>query len=433
MRNAVLKTITVMLVLAVPVCAQDWAQWRGENRDGVLRDAKLVDSLDDLKTNWTQPVSSGYSGPTVSDGRVYLMDRKEKPKQTERILCFDEESGKPLWQHEYDAEYRGVGYVAGPRASVTIAGGKAYSIGTMGHAYCLDAKSGKEIWKCDFDQNYKITESKRMPIWGITASPLIYEDVAIFHVGGNGNCCIVALDKNTGKQKWTALKDRAQYSSPVLAKQNGKDVLICWTGDSVAGLNPKDGQTFWRFEFSPRNMPIGVATPVIKDGHIFLTSFYDGSLMLKMNDKEMSVEQTWKAIGENERSTKALHSMISTPVWIDDHIYGVDSYGELRGISAKDGKRVWENSEAVPRARWSTIHFVRDGKRVWMFNERGDLILGALDPDGYKEISRANIIKPTKNQLNRRGGVCWSHPAFAGSNINVRNDKEIKIVSLKQK
>ena len=361
------------------------------------------------------------------------MDRKAEPKQTERVLCFDEESGKPLWQHEYDAEYRGVGYVAGPRASVTIAGGKAYSIGTMGHAFCLDAASGKEIWKCDFDETYKITESKRMPIWGITASPLVYEDVAIFHVGGEG-ACIVALDKNTGKQKWTALKDRAQYSSPVLAKQNGKDVLVCWTGDSVAGINPKDGQTFWRFEFAPRNMPIGVATPVINDGHIFLTSFYDGSLMLKMNDKEMSVEQTWKAIGENERATKALHSMISTPVWIEDHIYGVDSYGQLRGISAKNGERVWENSEAVPRARWSTIHFVRDGekgKKVWMFNERGDLIVGTLDPEGYKEISRANIIEPTKNQLNRRGGVCWSHPAFAGGNVIVRNDKEIKSVSLK--
>ena len=32
---------------------------------------------------------------------------------------------------------------------------------------------------------------------------------------------------------------------------------------------------------------------------------------------------------------------------------------------------------------------------------------------GYEEISRAKLIEPTRVQLPQRGGVCWSHPAFA--------------------
>ena len=114
---------------------------------------------------------------------------------------------------------------------------------------------------------------------------------------------------------------------------------------------------------------------------------------------------------------------------MEDHIYGVDSYGELRCLEAKTGERVWESLEAVPKARWSTIHFVRNGSdsdQVWMFNERGEILLAKLSPSGFEELSRHKILEPTLGQLRQRKGVCWSHPAFAGQSIVVRNDKEMK-------
>ena len=65
-----------------------------------------------------------------------------------------------------------------------------------------------------------------------------------------------------------------------------------------------------------------------------------------------------------------------------------------------------------------------------MFNERGELIIAKLSPDGYQEISRAKLIEPTRLQLNRRGGVCWSHPAFAGGHVFARSDEVLVCVSL---
>ena len=127
--------------------------------------------------------------------------------------------------------------------------------------------------------------------------------------------------------------------------------------------------------------------------------------MIRMSKDGRSAEKVWSAVGPNERTTKALHSIISTPVWIGDHIYGVDSYGEFRCISAADGSRVWSSDKAVPKARWSTVHFVQNGDDTWMFNERGELIVGRLTPTGYTEISRAKLIEPTLPQLRRRGGV----------------------------
>ena len=113
-----------------------------------------------------------------------------------------------------------------------------------------------------------------------------------------------------------------------------------------------------------------------------------------------------------------------------DHVYGVDSYGELRCLEMTSGDRVWESDKAVPRGRWSTIHFVRHKENVWMFNERGELIISRLSPQGFTELSRTKLIDPTTAQLSRRGGVCWSHPAFANRHIFARNDQEILCADL---
>ena len=113
-----------------------------------------------------------------------------------------------------------------------------------------------------------------------------------------------------------------------------------------------------------------------------------------------------------------------------DHIYGIDSYGELRCLTTATGERVWESQEVVPRARWSTAHIVRNGERYWIFNERGELLIVTLSPQGVQIHSRAQLIQPTRGQLNQRGGVVWSHPAFAYRHIFARNDEELICASL---
>ena len=70
--------------------------------------------------------------------------------------------------------------------------------------------------------------------------------------------------------------------------------------------------------------------------------------MLRLND-DMTVTEAWREVGLDEKNTRALHSIISTPIWIKDHIYGVDSYGELRCLEASTGKRIWEDRTATPR------------------------------------------------------------------------------------
>ena len=240
----------------------------------------------------------------------------------------------------------------------------------------------------------------------------------------------MAFDKKTGEENWHALDDNASYSAPIMIEQAAQRVMVCWTGDSVVGMNAMTGQVLWQFPFKPAKMVINIATPVLEKNRLFFTSFYDGSLMLNVRQDRLEVSPVWRRIGRDEQHTDSLHSIISTPYLEGDYVYGVDSYGEFRCLDAKTGDRVWESLQPTPKSRWSTIHMVRNGDRMWMFNERGELVIARLSPEGYQEISRAKLIEPTRVQLPQRGGVCWSHPAYANRHVFARNDEELVCASL---
>ena len=73
---------------------------------------------------------------------------------------------------------------------------------------------------------------------------------------------------------------------------------------------------------------------------------------------------------------------------------------------------------------------VQRGEKTWMFNERGELLLAHLTPKGFEELGRVQLIEPTLGQLNRRDGVCWSHPAYADRHVFVRSDEELACFDL---
>jgi outer membrane protein assembly factor BamB len=415
-------------VWVLPAVAADWPQWRGPGRDGVWSEDRITEQLPgpQLPIRWRAEIGPGYSGPTVAGGRVFVMDRRTTPKEIERVLCFEAVTGKPIWRHEYDCEYQKVQYTAGPRASVSIDRDMVYSLGTMGHLFCLKAADGQEAWHKDLKADYDVA----MPIWGIASSPLVQGDLVIVQVGGRPGACLIAFDKRTGKERWRALDDRASYSSPIVVDQAGRRVLVCWTGDRVVGLDPQTGQVYWQYAFKPKQMVINTATPVAHGNYLFFSGFYDGSLLLRMDPNAMKVDKVWQRCGQNEQITDALHCLISTPVMLGEFIYGVDSYGQLRCLSLQTGDRIWEDLQCVPKARWANIHLVQHGQQTWMFNERGELIIAELSPQGCRQISRTQVIEPTTEQLDQRGGVCWSHPAFADRCIFARNDKELVCAEL---
>ena len=419
----------IALLLSTAALAEDWPQWRGPDRDGVWKESGVIRKFEspELKIKWRAPISSGYSGPTVAKGRVYVTDRVVEPEEQERVHCFDAETGKPVWTHAYPCEYKGVSYPNGPRASVTIHDGRAYSLGSMANLYCFDAVTGRVNWKKDLFTLYSV----RMPDWGIAAAPLIEGDNLIVVIGGDAGASVVALDRKTGEERWKALADKACYSSPVIVDQAGKRVLVLWTADRIVGLDPSTGSLHWEYSFPSVRQIDGVITPVVKDNRLVVSSVSNGILMLKLASDKLAVEKGWHRKRLNPQAEEGMHSLVPNPLILGDTIYGIDYYGELRSLDAATGDRKWSVNTIIPRNMWAAGHLVQNGGLTWIFTEKGQLIISRLTPQKYEEIGRAQLIKPTTG-INNPRPVTWAHPAFANKHVFARNDDELVCASLKE-
>jgi len=432
----------VLASLALVSEADEWPQWRGSRRDGVWREDGIVEHLPGkLIYHWRTRLGPGFSGPAVAARRVYVMDRiappdyvtvnrpltKEQIEGGERIVCLDARTGDVVWTYQYPCRYN-ISYPVGPRATPTVADGKVYAVGAMGDLHCLDAESGRVIWQ----KNYVRDFGARVPFWGFASAPLVDGPRLIALVGGSNGRCVVALNKDTGEMLWHALDaPEPGYSAPIIIRAGGKRQLIVWNPVGIYGLDPQTGRVYWQYLASIREGH-SIATPIFdkESGKLFVTSFFDGPIMLRLSADRPEAELLWRGKSHSElpNKTDGLHSIISTPVLERGYIYGVCSYGQFRCLDAQTGKRIWETVKPTGFARWSTAFLVKHKGRFLIFNEHGDLIMADLSPQGYEEDSRVHVIEPTTRIGRRR--VVWCHPAFAYRRMFVRNGREIVCVDL---
>jgi outer membrane protein assembly factor BamB len=442
------RTLLAVLVgsCSVSVRADEWPQWLGPQRDAVWRESGIIDKFpaNGPAVRWRTKIGVGYAGPAVVGNRVFVTDRvrgderdpnsafeRGNAASTERIVCLDEATGKIVWEHSYPCVYT-VSYPAGPRCTPTVADGQVFTLGAEGNLVALAAADGKVLWQRDFKQDYSIRQS---PTWGFSSHPLVDGKKVITLVGGEGTA-VVAFDRDSGKEVWRALSSSGPhgpgYGPAQIIEAAGVRQLIVWLPTAVNSLDPETGNVLWSHSF-PVRQGLTVPTPRRSGDLLFLTAFYDGSLMLKLNSDKPGASEVWRRSGQSERNTDALHSIMPTPFVENGHIYGVCSYGELRCLKADSGDRVWEDltatgADKLRNARWANAFLIKHEDRFFLANEAGDLIIARLTPKGYDEVSRTKLLKPTNHNAGRP--VVWSHPAFAHRCVFARNDEEIVCVSL---
>jgi outer membrane protein assembly factor BamB len=375
---------------------------------------------------WTAKIGSGYAGPAVANGRVFVADRIADENR-ERVLCFDAETGQEVWKHDYEARYS-ISYPLGPRATPTVDGNRVYTLGAVGHLFCLDAATGDVIWQKHLPTDF----GTKLPTWGMAGGPLVDGDQVIILAGGKPNALVVSLDKDTGEERWRALDgEEPGYCSPVILEIAGQRQLIVWHPAAVAALSPADGTLLWQEPFSVQ-AGMTISTPRQVDNRLFVTGFYSGPLMIDLGPSGMSPDVLWRtAPSSTEIRNNTLHAVMCTPIVTEDHVYGVGSYGEMRCLDADTGETVWETRDATGNGRWWNAFLIPHEDRVVICNEQGEIIFARLSPGGYHELSRAKLIEPTQ-PIQRRMTV-WSHPAFAMQSVFARNDGELIRVNLAAK
>ncbi len=431
---SVFGAIIVQGVVQAPARADDWPQWMGPKRDNVWRETGLVDTLPkEAKIVWRAPVAGGYSGPAVAGGKVYVTDyvtrddvkvdnfaRKESTG-VERILCFDEKTGKQLWSKE-KAETYSISYPAGPRTTPLIHGGKVYAHGAEGMIACLDATSGDVVWS----QNLKETYKTKAALWGYASQPLIDGNKLIILAGGEGSHC-VALNKDTGVEIWrTGTATEQGYSPPLIIQHAGVRQLIICSPDSIYSVNPETGKQYWLQEYKGDNGSI-IMTPIQLGNFLFVGGYNNKNILLELAADKPGAKTVWR-----DQAKKGISPVNVQPFLMDGKIFGLDQSGDLRCFDIPSGDIQWTTPQPLGERKVGsgTVFLVRAGStdKFWMFAETGDLIIGQITAKGFTELSRMHVIDATNNAFGRE--VAWCAPAYANKRMYVRNDKELICVDL---
>ena len=435
-----LALVACMLAAQAALRAEDWPEHRGKGDTGIWKETGILETFPPggLQAAWRVPVRIGHAPPVVADGRVFVTDwmvtdRSKGKMGVERLIALDEKTGKELWIREWHADYTSMTMDNGTKATPTVDGDVVYVIGGAGNLLCIDVKTGEVLWKKDFRTDYHPLTNQWPTYFGWASPAFIDGQKVICLIGGAPDYGVVAFDKRSGKELWHAISaadgSEAPGFSPFrIVEMGGVRQLIAWNVKQISSLDPETGKIYWQIPF-PLTQISNVISPVQVGPSLYFSAFYNGAMVIKLDETKPAASVLWKSKSDSEVHTDAMHNNISTPVVIGDYIYGIDAYGQLRCLKFKTGERVWETmAVVVDKTQFAGAHLVKNGDRVFINNDRGELIIAKLDPAGYHEISRTKLIKPTLQHARRK--VNWSIPAYANKHIIARNDEEIVSYSL---
>ncbi|MBM4073314.1 MAG: serine/threonine protein kinase [Planctomycetes bacterium] len=266
-----LTVLASALVVAAPVAAEDWPQFRGPNCSGISLSKKPLPVEFSARKNvrWSADIGEAVSSPVVASGRVFTTAMiGDGDRHNFAILAFDAATGKKLWHREFDAGQKPLPYIekTNSYASSTPAADaeRVYFYFTRLGLMALDARTGGIVWQ------YKLPEPFFIFDWGPGMSPVLHKDMLLFCQDDDVFPALYALDKKTGKRLWK--DDRSDmavsYSQPVICETpKGPEIVVAGTG-KVMGYDPASGKRLWAAELLCRNIK---TTPVSSNGVVYMS------------------------------------------------------------------------------------------------------------------------------------------------------------------
>lgn len=398
------NALVVTLLACTPLArALDWPRWRGPAIDGISKETGWQAQWPQggPKRLWEGKVGVGYSSFSVSQGRVYTMGNV---KEIDTVFCFDAESGKELWKHEYPCTSKDPNGYHGTRCTPTVDGDRVYTVSREGHFFCLDAAKGSVLWSKAFQKDF----GSKPPTWGYAGSPLIEKDWVLYEVGA-GDASVVAFDKKTGAVAWKNGGDGAGYASLIPFDLGGERMLAVFPKDHFVVRRMKDGSEVGRLLWKT-SYGVNAATPIIQGNQIFISSGYGFGCALL----EVSAETGAGGLKEVWRN-KAMRNHVNSCVVWQGYIYGFDD-SELKCLDLKTGEVKW-GTKAFGKGSLT----LADGKFI-LYGQSGKLATAEPSPEAFKEISSKQILT---------GKDTWAVPVLANGRIYCRSLEDMVCLDVK--
>ncbi len=276
--------------------------------------------------------SRTYGSPVVAGGRVYVgtnnastRNKRDTKKNADGeiesidrgiVMCFDEKTGKFLWQAVHDKlpsivnDWPEIGLSSTP----TVVGDRLYYVSNQCRVVCLDVngfangnqgvqtEKYKDATDADFIWEYDMMkELKVFPHNGSHCSPLVVGDF-VYVCTGNGvdenhinlpspdAPSLICLDRNTGKLLWKDSSPgknimHAQWSSPSFSPDPVPQVIQGQGDGWLRAFDPATGKVLWQFDCNRKDAvyELGgtgtrsdfLAMPVVHGGRVYIGTGQD--------------------------------------------------------------------------------------------------------------------------------------------------------------
>ena len=430
--------------------AADWPQLLGPRADGTSSETGLLSAWPSggPKVLWKKQIGTGYSAPSILDGRLVLFHRIGNEEIVEAL---DAETAKPLWRHAYPTRYRDpFGYNNGPRCTPLLTEKHCFTFGAEGVLLCLDAKTGKPVWQRKTAEEFQVSEA----FFGVGASPVLEGNLLIVMVGGQPNSTMVAFDKDTGKTiwqsagrdtwqgkpaigwpgeplvRWSGFEKLASYATPTLATIHNRRTLFCLTRQGLVSMDPKTGMVnFSRWFRSRVNDTVNAANPVVVGNQVFCSAAYYGvgSFLLDIAEDGKRFTEVWST-SERRKTNRRLDPVLgihwTTPILHEGHLYAFSGRNEpdaqFRCVELKTGRVKWSRDE-----RWRAYSSKQPdvyGRGSAIMADDKLFVLGEGGLLGLFEVSAIKPVELGRHQVPELHYPCWAAPILSDKRMVIRSE-----------
>lgn len=404
----------ILLITAHQSIGQKVYQWRGDNRDGIYNENKLMKSWPEKGPEllwFNEEIGQGYAAPVVTNDQLLINGEADS---TSYLFAFDLK-GKLLWKTANGKEYYGKGFSAsfpGSRSTPTVVGDIVYASSGKGRLAGYELATGKEKWAVDMVPELGGIEN----MFGFSESPLIDGDKVYFMAGGAENN-MVALNRFTGKTIWAskALGDTAAFCSPLLITLPARKILVTLSTRFVFGVDAETGELLWssktldKFAFEK----LHANTPIYADGFIYFTAGEEaanGAVKLELSADGKSIKEVWR----NITVTNAQGGFIK----LDNQLFTTTKKKRLVCVDTNTGNVV----DSLSANKGGLIY--ADSK-FYCYNETGDVKLIKFENNKFAEISKFKVEKGTKEH--------FSHPVIANGKMYIRHGRALMAYDIQEK
>ncbi len=375
-RNAFVLAAALAAAPAVPARGVDWPDYRGPTWDGHVPAGDLpLEWSETRNVAWKTTLRGrGWSTPVIADGRIWLTTATEDGRQR-FVVAIDQASGavlhhRKLFDVETPPQIHRLNSYASP--SPTLRGDRVFvHFGSDGTA-CLDTSTAETVW----ERRDLVIDH----IVGAGSSPVLWDDLLIFHQDGGDQQYVIALDAETGETAWKAARStdygtlspdqRKAYDTPYLIHAGDEPRLVSVGAEATIAYQPRTGREIWKVRHPGYSM---AARPVAGHGLVFLMTGFDvASLLAVRGDGAGDVTDTHVVWRHDKNVPKS-----PSPILVGDELYFASEGGILTCLDARTGKPRYR--ERLGGEFWASP--IALGERIYLFDSEGRSYVIAAGPE----------------------------------------------------